>query len=321
MNPKNKGTSLDLTRLERLRQLPGGKIIARCPACAEDGGDRKGDHLAVFVDGHFACAANAGDDAHRRRISALVGIKTGWPSRGPSQVRRRNGVRKQSRCKDQGRQWQAESVKAKCEKLVERWQWEYYDVWESSPTRPTPAIDDPRIFIAALFPPDSILWTGAVHQSGRGHQDRWRTVADWFESPLYELGPMTCPATWLPESSNRSAANVETGPFVVLDFDGPKGWKPDNAKELHRHITDSLSIVRWLHEGQHWKLAAIVHTGSKSLHAWFYHPGGAVVESLREFAPTLGIDVGLIGHPEHPCRLPGQSHEKTGRLSRVLWLV
>jgi hypothetical protein len=29
----------------------------------------------------------------------------------------------------------------------------------------------------------------------------------------------------------------------------------------------------------------------------------------------------LIGHPGHPCRLPGQRHTKTGGISRVLWLA
>jgi hypothetical protein len=46
----------------------------------------------------------------------------------------------------------------------------------------------------------------------------------------------------------------------------------------------------------------------------------AVLQSLRNTATALGIDAGLIGRPEHPCRLPGQCHEKTGGLSRVLWL-
>jgi hypothetical protein len=44
-----------------------------------------------------------------------------------------------------------------------------------------------------------------------------------------------------------------------------------------------------------------------------------VLQSLHD-AAALGIDAGLVGRPEHACRLPGQRHEKTGNMSRVLWL-
>jgi hypothetical protein len=44
------------------------------------------------------------------------------------------------------------------------------------------------------------------------------------------------------------------------------------------------------------------------------------LKSLRPVLDPFGIDGSLIGHPEHPCRLPGQVHAKTGKMSRVLWL-
>ena len=53
-------------------------IIARCPACAEDGSDNKGEHLIVFPDGRFACVVNRAEEEdshdHRQRILELVGI-------------------------------------------------------------------------------------------------------------------------------------------------------------------------------------------------------------------------------------------------------
>lgn len=68
-------SNLDLTRLEKPR-LRGGKLIARCPACAAEGADRDGDHLVVFDEGRgrFGCVAHAGDPDHRRRIAALAGV-------------------------------------------------------------------------------------------------------------------------------------------------------------------------------------------------------------------------------------------------------
>ena len=68
--------SLDLDRIENPR-LRGGKLVARCPACAELGADRSGDHLFVADEGRgkFGCIAFAGaaGEEHRKRIWDLVG--------------------------------------------------------------------------------------------------------------------------------------------------------------------------------------------------------------------------------------------------------
>ena len=66
--------SLDLSRLENVRQR-GGKTIARCPACAEEGHDKKSEHLVIMADGRFGCVVHPGEGGrgHRRQIFALVG--------------------------------------------------------------------------------------------------------------------------------------------------------------------------------------------------------------------------------------------------------
>ena len=67
--------ALDIAKLENVQKKPDGKIIARCPACAADGNDSKGEHLAVFPDGRFGCAVNPKDKSHTKEIFKLVGIK------------------------------------------------------------------------------------------------------------------------------------------------------------------------------------------------------------------------------------------------------
>jgi hypothetical protein len=65
---------LDHARLENVK-THGDKTTARCPACAETGADKKGDNLAIFADGKFACIkyqATEGE-AHRQRIFAIAG--------------------------------------------------------------------------------------------------------------------------------------------------------------------------------------------------------------------------------------------------------
>ena len=42
--------SLDVAKLKQVREKEGN-ITAQCPACAEKGGDAKGDHLIIYPDG------------------------------------------------------------------------------------------------------------------------------------------------------------------------------------------------------------------------------------------------------------------------------
>lgn len=76
--------SLDLSKLENARER-GGKIIARCPACAALGHDEKGEHLAIMPDGRFGCVVYPGASGkdHRKEIFALAGE----PKRGSFHIR------------------------------------------------------------------------------------------------------------------------------------------------------------------------------------------------------------------------------------------
>ena len=65
--------SLNIAKLEKARELPGGIVQARCPACAEGGHDRSGEHLRIYPDGRFGCCVHPKNSDHRKRIFALVG--------------------------------------------------------------------------------------------------------------------------------------------------------------------------------------------------------------------------------------------------------
>lgn len=72
--------SLNLNKLEKVRDVGGGMIHARCPACAEGGHDRTGEHLRIYPDGRFGCCVHPKDREHRKRIFALAGERS--PRRG-----------------------------------------------------------------------------------------------------------------------------------------------------------------------------------------------------------------------------------------------
>jgi hypothetical protein len=65
--------SLDVAKLEKVRELAGGVVQAQCPACAQGGGDRKGEHLRIYPDGRYGCCVHPKDGEHRKKIFALAG--------------------------------------------------------------------------------------------------------------------------------------------------------------------------------------------------------------------------------------------------------
>lgn len=81
--------SLDFSKLECVKAL-ADRTIAACPACREQGHDKKGDHLVIWPDGKFGCVSNPEDGAHRSRIFALAGEKDEKPSPARTPARRRS---------------------------------------------------------------------------------------------------------------------------------------------------------------------------------------------------------------------------------------
>src|SRR6266704_2628513 len=65
--------SLDPSKLQKVVELGEGVKRARCPACAESGSDKSGQHLRIYPDGKFGCCVHPGDREHRKRIFALAG--------------------------------------------------------------------------------------------------------------------------------------------------------------------------------------------------------------------------------------------------------
>jgi hypothetical protein len=79
--------SLDLKKLEKVRELANGVAQARCPACGESGGDRKGEHLRIYPDGRYGCCVYPRDAQHRKRIFALAGAWRSGATRGQFTVK------------------------------------------------------------------------------------------------------------------------------------------------------------------------------------------------------------------------------------------
>src|SRR6266404_3571737 len=80
--------SLDRSKLQKVRELGNGAWQAQCPACAESGQDRTGEHLRISPEGKFGCCVFPGEREHRKRIFSLAG------EHGPKTIRVRVAVEK-----------------------------------------------------------------------------------------------------------------------------------------------------------------------------------------------------------------------------------
>ncbi len=72
---------LELSKIESLKRGAKGSYVGRCPACAQDGRDKSGNHLIIYANGKYGCAANKEDKEHTNLIYQLIGKNsTGSPS-------------------------------------------------------------------------------------------------------------------------------------------------------------------------------------------------------------------------------------------------
>ena len=62
-----------IDRMENVKRV-GKSHRGRCPACAQNGGDQRGEHLMVFEDGRYGCAAHPNDHEHRSEIWKCMGL-------------------------------------------------------------------------------------------------------------------------------------------------------------------------------------------------------------------------------------------------------
>lgn len=65
--------ALDISKLEKVKNVANGGFKARCPACASKGEDSQGNHLYIYPDGKFGCAKYQNDRSHRSLIARLAG--------------------------------------------------------------------------------------------------------------------------------------------------------------------------------------------------------------------------------------------------------
>jgi hypothetical protein len=276
-----------------------------CPACREAGADKKGNHLAVFPSGKFACAVHPGDKAHNRRIVELRPDLGKDEAFQPAQSKRlisHPGASKSA---------------VKPLDLLSRIKSDFpatvADLWEASPVRCDEDIDETRAFLR-LFPHDALLWIAPdIYQTGKPeHTLCWRTRTEWERETFTAQGMRIAPSSFRQGTISRKAKYVIQHLFVVIESDLIGDGK------LYASKDEFCSLIRWLREACGWHLAAVVDSGRRSLHAWFRHPGDVDMTQLAEHAAALGLD-SKFSEPSQPWRLPGPKREGSDQRQSLIF--
>jgi hypothetical protein len=152
------------------------------------------------------------------------------------------------------------------------------DLWEISPVRFEDNESHTEQIIDALFPDDPLLCAGRSNcEFATRSREEWR--GELAALQLIVPSPMTA-RIGRTQDGKESAHTLETTGsrrFLVIEQDG--GTFDEQAAVL-------------LHLAERAPLAVAVHSGSKSIHGWFYC-AGQPEERLRQFmryAVSLGAD-------------------------------
>jgi hypothetical protein len=165
------------------------------------------------------------------------------------------------------------------------------DFWEASPFRMRPDESRAEEVIDVLFPGDPWLCIGRSARVFRTQRrERWRGRLGKY--PLIVPSPMTS-ETGLTKSGCKSYHSLNnTGPRRFLIIEADRGSLDQQAAVIGHLATLA-------------PLAAVVFSGSKSLHGWFVCKGTSEETLLRfmKYAVSLGADK-RMWVPSQFCRMP-----------------
>jgi hypothetical protein len=179
------------------------------------------------------------------------------------------------------------------------------DLRKASPIRIAAPIP-PCELVADLFPKDCLLCCGAaVNQMFTKPADEWGSALNGCQ--FIVPSPMSAPIGTTKDGRPSQRCLDNTGPrrFLVTEFD-------------HGSFDEQAAII--LHLAAKMPLTMALHSGGKSLHAWFYC-AGLPEERLRAYmrwAVTLGADPATWNRCQ-AVRMP-EAVRDNGKQQKVLFL-
>jgi hypothetical protein len=152
------------------------------------------------------------------------------------------------------------------------------------------------------------IWIGNFWDSGRPvFAAHFRTLMEWAKAPPPRGWPFTCGAAFIPGSFARSAANVKALRTLILES--------DSLSQL-----DTVAVARWIEDEFRLPLLALVHSGNKSLHCYFQHPGAEWLSIYQPALVAVGFCACSLRSLTQPLRLANQVRLDNQAVQHLLWI-
>lgn len=221
------------------------------------------------------------------------------------------------------------------------------DVWEASPVRIEaysgrfPYAGDMLLLLEQLYQPDDVLFIGNRYDAGR---ENIRTAADWlafFRHALAWIGKQPAEERQgyfeqLGSQYPHIIPNVLTGQPGAAQSGEKQTLRGDDCVRAFRYIVAEFDELPILKQGAilrglcstGCRIAALIHSGGKSCHAWIICKDVSSVDEWRKIVksglfPMLaasGMDK-ACSNPARLSRLPGVFRSDKSQWQRLLYLA
>lgn len=165
-------------------------------------------------------------------------------------------------------------------------------------SKPLPDKVNPHFYINEIYKPDDLICIGRrmVYKGKVTYPAKTKTLKEWQSQSLTEYqyivpNPMTAKTgkTLDGDDSPRCSGNAGNMDIQVIEIDPPSEEGPlselltphDNQAKIIHHLSEFAPIL------------LLMHSGGKSLHAWFKTGGNDESEKLLNYAVRLGADSSL----------------------------
>jgi hypothetical protein len=296
-----------LSEFDEIPTAEGYKLVGPCPACRAIGRDNTGNHLVIYPDGRFGCAAHQSTEAdwgqredHLKAIwkalKDVMGGKIKCPPKVSPEVK--------------------EAQRRAIQKALEAW-----EMIKGKYSGPISSIGesldipaDPKehfLTFCRFWQEGEVAWVGDRYDCNatfQRHLFQPHSEAEKaWEMVQAEGLDHASGFVWKNNADARKKSNALKYRLLVVEHDDAT---PEEQVALIRAIKDKKNLP----------LLGVLHSGNKSLHGLFDGSGinAMSFEKICKFLKAIGADAGSFSRAS--TRTPGACRKDNKNLQRFVWI-
>lgn len=308
--PKKYDGPLPKEYLEEFSEVPtaeGYKLVGPCPACRAIGRDNTGNHLVIYPDGRFGCAAHQANEAdwgqredHLKAVwkalKDVLGGKIKCPPKASPEV------------KEAQRRAIQQALKA-WEIIKDKYSGPVSSLGESLdiPTDPKAHF----LTFCRFWQEGEVAWVGERYDCNatfQRHLFKPHSEAEKaWEMVQAEGLDHASGFVWKPDADARKKTNALRYRLLVVEHD-------DATQE------EQIALIRAIKEKKNLPLLGVLHSGNKSLHGLFDGSGidAMSFDKICKFLKAIGADAGSFSRAS--TRTPGACRKDNQNRQRFVWI-